>query len=774
MPFFHVAVCCKGPKNKDQMSHVLNKYEREDFLLRDKATMSGYRLDPTRLLNNDPDFMEKLNKMYQKEGKNALTEIQTMYQEIQNSIHFKSGDRFEDLANDVQRRHISGLAELFKWLHKGKEQKEQFANTYQKIMRGNDFNNTKMICSEFATKSLIAGLIEEEDRIFNKMLDYLVTEEGMTTSEARTYLAEIKIFKLPFKENEKLSRVNPTRLLKLLAKHGCITRVAPNPLLQGLIKAKDLKMPHSEKGIQIPTISGYTSDETRLEKMKPNTYHSPVGDNAPPRTLPDNPTIADKWSNMDKAIFKNQLRILEHQKGGLYPLIRERRDQIKALKEEWRSKIALMPPSKLREEVARLQDKGELKPLSGGMGGAYQLLDENGIPVFIIKPSDEDILALNNRKVLATPFAGTNSQQRVRKGIPLYTTVQTEVLAYKVAEQLNFTNITPKTDMIILTNNNFHDITDNTQEMKGENKEQFLAWIGQPDREKFCSVQEFIPDSEELFDFMQGIEKKLVENDLTEDQQYDLLEKALDQKDVEDCVLFNCIIGETDGNLGNFRVYLKSEENGIKKYGIKKIDNALSFSEGNTEFSNCFSVLPHMQQRLSVEGKLRLLNLPTENIIQSMKEYGKSEKAIQAFRERIILLKQLAGKENITLSEIDESIEKMQDIRQVKLDKLKAQAARRAKAAEKTQLEESNEGYDSLVFKPNVEENYGSLVFKPDAEENYGSLVFKPHAEDNSFSLLSQFEEEDHNSLIFRFNMDEENDDPLNLEEDYSEKLNQE
>ena len=82
-----------------------------------------------------------------------------------------------------------------------------------------------------------------------------------------------------------------------------------------------------------------------------------------------------------------------------------------------------------RRLLRHMELHGGLDPLPGGMGGAYLLLDQNEEKAYLLKPSDEDILALNNRKHNASPFDGKKTRERVRGGIPLYLTVQTEVLA---------------------------------------------------------------------------------------------------------------------------------------------------------------------------------------------------------------------------------------------------------------------------------------------------------------------------------------------------------
>jgi hypothetical protein len=269
------------------------------------------------------------------------------------------------------------------------------------------------------------------------------------------------------------------------------------------------------------------------------------------------------------------------------------------------------------------------------------------------------MLALNNRKCKATLASGKSIaiMERLRRGIPLYTTVQAEVLAYRVAADLGFAHITPHTDMVIFRSDGFHDMMDNVEEAKGENGAKVLEEVGgPPDKEKLCSVQEFVPNSIELLDLLNSITTRANNEDLTGSQKGDILMRAIDQKDVEDCILYACFVGEADGNCGNYRLQQKGvDERGDPTYKMVKVDNALTFSESNEDFNIFLDELPQAREGLSEAAKDQIRALTEEkmdSIIQKMRDLGRSEKAVEAFKKRVVILKQCAAIEDVTLAEL--------------------------------------------------------------------------------------------------------------------------
>ena len=315
-----------------------------------------------------------------------------------------------------------------------------------------------------------------------------------------------------------------------------------------------------------------------------------------------------------------------------------------------------------------LYNRGKFIPLRKGQGGTYELSSMDGRPAIILKPSDEALLCLNNWKGYATPYEGQSNffMTRVKRGIPLYRTVQTEVLAYKVAEDLGLAHITPKTEMVIFKNSLFHDLSDDLKKLGGmteENeRESLIALRETTDKEKLCSAQEYILNSMDLTEFYDNIENRHPIEGITEREIDNLVMRAIDQKNVEECILYSCLVGETDGNSGNYRLQWKGiDEKGEPVYHLFKIDNALTFTQRNIEFKIYLSRMPQAQLPLSEEGKKFIRDLSEEKIegiIKKMKHYGSNDKETKkAFRARIAVLKEAADSEaEITLADLCKQI----------------------------------------------------------------------------------------------------------------------
>src|SRR3989442_12751942 len=111
--------------------------------------------------------------------------------------------------------------------------------------------------------------------------------------------------------------------------------------------------------------------------------------------------------------FTPQIKKLSEKE--LSDLICERHKEINEKKEHWKKKLA-------ESEHQQSIDQGRLHAVEEGNGGAYILYDQNETPRFVIKPNDEDIFCLNNRKEFASPFF--NRAFRVRKEVTTYRAAQ--------------------------------------------------------------------------------------------------------------------------------------------------------------------------------------------------------------------------------------------------------------------------------------------------------------------------------------------------------------
>lgn len=309
--------------------------------------------------------------------------------------------------------------------------------------------------------------------------------------------------------------------------------------------------------------------------------------------------------------------------GYLEELIYKRRTEIIALKEEWRAIITsfLIPQSHhFYQRLSKCQQTGFLVLIEEGLGGTYFLKHANDEVCFIIKPLDEEILCLNNRKSLATPF--NHKKLRVRSEIPLYRSCQTSSAASAIAKLVGLDSVTPNTQLAILSSPLFYTLKDDTH------------------KEKLCSVQEYLVNSTALYT---TIETSAAQG-MTDEQ----IANQIDQHDFECACLFVWLCYDNDGHANNFRTYPKS--NGLLR--LVKIDNNLTFPEKNVGLDNCLSLFPNANKPFSEETKQLILNLPLSKILDTLKFYG-LEQTIEAFTQRCHWLQTWITEDKITLKEIN-------------------------------------------------------------------------------------------------------------------------
>lgn len=320
--------------------------------------------------------------------------------------------------------------------------------------------------------------------------------------------------------------------------------------------------------------------------------------------------------------------------------IRARRIEINSQKDHWRSYTEEHKQKEFTEKLNLALVTGYISPCEEGSGSAYFLYDQNDQPVFVIKPVDEDILCLNNRKHLASPFIGRSF--RVRDEIPLYRSAQTDALAYEVAGQLGMAHITPKTEMWVIHSDAFYDLT---LHLSDSEKQQLLQVIGGSDNEKLCSVQEYVSNSVT----MQAQIYKWIDEGASEKLNTDVC-----ADDFEDANLFVWTTLDTDAHPGNFLLYNKEiREDGSTVYGIKKIDNGLSFPERNAEFVNFLMYFDTAQNPISSRMREKIATLPIGPIIKHMQELEMSTRAMAAFVERVRVMQELCKRESLSIYEMN-------------------------------------------------------------------------------------------------------------------------
>lgn len=329
--------------------------------------------------------------------------------------------------------------------------------------------------------------------------------------------------------------------------------------------------------------------------------------------------------------------------------VKQVREYIQEVKEEYRETHIVAERSvpanrEFQRNVSSMMKTGSLKPVDGGKGGVYFLLDSAGTPKFVVKPFDEDMLTLNNPKHYATPYIADDGQAEAKPGVPLYSAVRNEMMTGIIAKELGLERCVPKSQVMILSSQNFHDITDGIDADPHEIADKY----GAPDREKLCIVQEFIPDSSDTGELLvsnfPGSQEEIEE--MSEEERHELeltaLPNGIDQEMYEEAIILALVCGETDGNAGNF-LLSKIADPDSGQFSIIKIDNAATFTETNTSVASGYNwLLKCAEQPLSPHAKEIIKNIDADRISSLMSDKGLPDEAIDAMKQRVEVMNDFA------------------------------------------------------------------------------------------------------------------------------------
>lgn len=298
----------------------------------------------------------------------------------------------------------------------------------------------------------------------------------------------------------------------------------------------------------------------------------------------------------------------------LSDLISSREKEIEELTKHWKEKL----------KGKNSNFDGTLIPIGIGDGSTYFLYDKENMPCYVIKPVDEEVFCLNNPKSYASPYF--NAAYRVRDHVPLYRTAQTAALAYEFAAILGFGHLTPKTEVGIVSSDQFYSL--------GKH-------VGV--QEKLCSVQDYVPLKDSLY--------ILADKWVKEEAPDEIITTLIDTEDFENLSLFIWLIYDTDAHAKN--IYALKNDAGI--YRLIKIDNGLAFPNKNSGLLNALYFLPHAKKTPSKRLRTLIENLPIEDLVRAIRYY-EMDGALPAFYQRVQLLQNVIKGENLSFREIEQSL----------------------------------------------------------------------------------------------------------------------
>jgi len=308
----------------------------------------------------------------------------------------------------------------------------------------------------------------------------------------------------------------------------------------------------------------------------------------------------------------------------LYQELALRRSKIGETQAQFSSTLSPIPG------LTELLALGNLTLNPIGVSGSYILYDTLQNARFIIKPFDEDAGAMNNPKGFASPFL----ESPLTEGISLYRSCLREVAAFQAAECLRIRSIVPPTQLALIKNHHFFDLS---EQVSPRELQTYFEQVGyHVNKEKLCSIQEFVLESKSLFEALQEFQT----NALLDEE----IEALFDQKDFEEANLLLWVTGDADGHANNFLVFPKhTDEIGNQILGLKKIDNSLAFPELNTRPNNFLSHLPNAKYPLSPSTREKILQIDQKSLSDILARQG-LQNSLKAMQQRIKTLQLIVRK----------------------------------------------------------------------------------------------------------------------------------
>ena len=361
---------------------------------------------------------------------------------------------------------------------------------------------------------------------------------------------------------------------------------AINKLAQDLI----LRNPNGDKkpidkALDWDPTSLDTSTQTEILKEAEETKEEMPG-----KRVGRYPTLDPKTAMCVLNPNLDQKVIAKNKANEALPEVIQRRKEIAAAK-------ALYASSLDAEKQKRIEDilshGGEVAVTSQGQGCAYFLKSPEKTE-YVLKPHGEGTNCIDNRKRTILPddtvanlsSYHTDISTRVRKSIPLYFEVLSEVLFYKVAQLFKLEHAVPETFAAIVNSNVFYHPAEDP--------------LNRPIQEKLCSAQKFEKSYGQLPDCS------------------DARVKRTKTDSVADSILLDIIGGNTDR-------YTRNLLRG-KQRNLINIDNGLCFPESNIEIRICTVLFPQAERVFSEHHRNLINLLSDENDPMTQKLFAMVEK----------------------------------------------------------------------------------------------------------------------------------------------------
>ena len=214
----HAAPIYMNKEGKAAMSHIYEKYENGKMWPTDVMSAHFFRVDASKLVPT-----ELQNSMREVYGDKWAEVLNKKFQDINQSIHEASHERFGKIENPTQRRFDAGYADYGLAGGHQRTTDRDFDKIRGAMMgektredgHGYKISN-EMICSEFTTKALVASIEQLNKEVTKDLKEHSLEVDGRAITQ-------------PISARERLSKVHPERLVKLLREAECVEMIgAPN------------------------------------------------------------------------------------------------------------------------------------------------------------------------------------------------------------------------------------------------------------------------------------------------------------------------------------------------------------------------------------------------------------------------------------------------------------------------------------------------------------------------------------------------------------------
>lgn len=230
----------KVPQTK--LSHILGEHLKSTLNFSEACYSQVWRLDISALIPKEMQVI--LQDLYKGEKDDWKVIIQKKFEAIEHVIESDVTGKFKNMENSWQRRIGAGWEKFWGKKLKNERNFEKFADKFLTDDQTSKDHFKTMICSEFASKTTIAALVQLNRVLAKEVGTHLLMESATTSGEidqaknalGKKVLAQRAIFDLPYDKKLKFKSIHPGKTIEMLKQKNCLRQVQPPTIIQQLIR----------------------------------------------------------------------------------------------------------------------------------------------------------------------------------------------------------------------------------------------------------------------------------------------------------------------------------------------------------------------------------------------------------------------------------------------------------------------------------------------------------------------------------------------------------